>query len=311
MSKQPYDSSVKGILQEDAAEIVPQLLPGAVVLDTIDIEVLRPALRTDRVYRISYRSMAHLLHLEFQSSSDSKMAHRLLAYHAGLWLDHQLPIISLVVYLFPTTTPKPPLIEVSGKQEILIFQYQVIEMWTLDARYYVREHILCMYDFLPIMEHASLDVLIEVINDMIQYHQEDRESDIKFAHRLLWFRTFLERSTTIGPEDKKKVEERLNNFDHLLEENSFVRKQRALAWEEGKVVGEARGEARGEEKGQIEVSQQILLRILRDRYPALVPNLQPRIENTKQAEKLLEAIERIINIFDEQKTEDILNTFLA
>ncbi|MBV8822244.1 MAG: hypothetical protein JO123_05585, partial [Ktedonobacteraceae bacterium] len=96
----PYDISMKSLLKEDAAEIIPQLLPGATLLEALDIEVVRTPMRTDRVYRIHYRGRPHILEVEFQASADERMALRLLVYHVDLLYDYNLPVISLVVYLF-------------------------------------------------------------------------------------------------------------------------------------------------------------------------------------------------------------------
>ncbi len=70
--QQPYDSSIKAILNEDAPAILPLLLPGVEVIEVLDIEILRPPIRADRVYRVLYRGRPHTFHLEFQASRDDK-----------------------------------------------------------------------------------------------------------------------------------------------------------------------------------------------------------------------------------------------
>ncbi|MBV9688770.1 MAG: hypothetical protein JO202_03560 [Ktedonobacteraceae bacterium] len=51
----PYDISMKSLLKEDAAEIIPRLLPGATLLEALDVEVVRTPMRADRVFRVLYR----------------------------------------------------------------------------------------------------------------------------------------------------------------------------------------------------------------------------------------------------------------
>ena len=53
--RQPYDSSLKALVQEQAAEILPNFLPGAIFELTLDIEIIRPTMRADKVYRVQYR----------------------------------------------------------------------------------------------------------------------------------------------------------------------------------------------------------------------------------------------------------------
>lgn len=52
--QQPYDSSIKGIFEKDAAAILPNLLEGVELIEVLDIEILRTPLRADRVYRVQY-----------------------------------------------------------------------------------------------------------------------------------------------------------------------------------------------------------------------------------------------------------------
>jgi hypothetical protein len=293
---QPYDNSMKAILKEDAADIVPQLLPGAIFVDVLDIEVLRSALRVDRVYQIYYQDRPHILHLEFQASSDKEMAQRLLFYHVGLWRDYKQPVISMVIYLFNAQMPTSPLLELSGNKRIITFHYHVLALWTLDAREYVQQHRLSMYTLLPAMGHADAHVLLQALEELVEYY---KDSEAKLARRLLWFGTFLKRADTVTLEDKQKVRLRLDVFDKLLEENDFVLKQRALGEEQGKIDGE------------VEASQQILLDILQTRYPALTEHIRTRVLQTRQVEKLREAIKLIVNTSDEQNAHLVLDSLLT
>ncbi|HTK11293.1 MAG TPA: hypothetical protein VL485_29245 [Ktedonobacteraceae bacterium] len=301
---QPYDNSIKAILKEDAADIVPQLLPGAIFVDVLDIEVLRSALRVDRVYQIYYRDRPHILHLEFQADGDEEMAQRLLFYHAGLWRDYKQPVISMVIYLFKAPTPTSPLQELSGNKEIITFHYHILELWTLDARAYVQQHRLSMYTLLPAMDHADAPVLLQALEELVEYY---KDSEAKLARRLLWFGTFLKRADTVTPLDKQKVRQRLDIFDKLLEENDFVLKQRALGEEQGL----SKGREQGKIDGEVEASQQILLDILQTRYPTLAEHIQARVLRTRQVEKLREAIKFVVNTADEQKAHLVLDSILT
>jgi hypothetical protein len=303
---------MKAILKEDAADIVPQLLPGAIFVDVLDIEVLRSALRVDRVYQIYYRDRPHILHLEFQADGDEEMAQRLLFYHAGLWRDYKQPVISMVIYLFNAQMPTSPLLELSGNKKIITFHYHVLGLWTLDARAYVQQHRLSMYTLLPAMGHADAPVLLQALEELVEYY---KDSEAKLARRLLWFGTFLKRANTVTLEDKQKVRQRLDIFDKLLEENDFVLKQRALGEERGLSKGREQGLVKGREQGKIdgevEASQQILLDILQTRYPALAEHIRARVLQTRQVEKLREAIKLVVSAADEQKAHLVLDSLLA
>src|SRR6266702_7965768 len=77
-SQQQFDSSLKDLIQEEAAEIIPHFLEGAQFIDTLNVEIIRPTMRADGVYLVQYRGRPHVLHLEIETSSDNQMAHRLL-----------------------------------------------------------------------------------------------------------------------------------------------------------------------------------------------------------------------------------------
>src|SRR5713226_9315461 len=111
---------MKGLFKEDVASILPHLLQDAQYINGLDIEVLRAPMRVDRVYLIRYKGQLHILHLEFQAGPDEDMAHRLHVYHANLWRDHKLPVITIVIYLFEASLPESPLKETDADGEVLI-----------------------------------------------------------------------------------------------------------------------------------------------------------------------------------------------
>ena len=99
--------------------------------------------RWKKCWRASFR--LKIVHFELETGSNSRMAHRMLKYHALLLEKYDRPVISLIIYPFKTSVPKSPLIVTSGKQEILIFHFKVLALWELEAQRYVREHALVMY----------------------------------------------------------------------------------------------------------------------------------------------------------------------
>jgi Trp operon repressor len=301
MKQQPYDSSMKALFQADAPEILPQILPGAIFVDKLDIEVLRPPQRVDRVYQIYYHDKPHILHLEFQASSDEEMDLRLLFCHVGFLRDYKRqPVISMVIYLFKTNTPTPPYREVSGKQEILTFHYQVLELWKLDARKYMQQHIMSMYTLLPMMDHVDAPLLLQAVNELVVYHKDNEsKKEVKLGDRLVWFRAFLMRAETISKEEKEKVRKRLDAFNQIMEESEFAVQQRAIGKEQGKTEGE------------VEISRVILLDTLQTRFPELAARMRTRILQNSQIEKLRKVINLVIQAADEQNALRALDILLT
>ena len=106
--KQPYDNVLKIVLEGQQAEVLPHFLEGAVFLEELNIEVLNPPLRVDRVYKVQYRGQTHILHFEFESGANSKMDARLLVYHAYFLYKYEWPVISSIIYPLETTIVETP-----------------------------------------------------------------------------------------------------------------------------------------------------------------------------------------------------------
>ncbi len=286
---QPYDSSMKALLKEDTAAILAYFLPGATLIEPLDIEVLPAPRRVDRAYRMFYRNEPHVFHLEFQANSDPIMAYRMNAYHGELLLEYLQPVISMVVYLFKSDVVEPHLKEMSGQEELLSFHFRVQPLWHMDGRQFVEEHALSMYTLLPTMKNVDARVLQQAIDEMIQYYGDDER---KLARRVFWLKLFLRRSEMITPDDKKKVQERLDVFDQLLEEDEYIQQQRAL----------------GREEGEILATRQVLINLVSRRFPKLAKLAQQKAEHTSQLAALNETINSVADTFDEAAVRAILNS---
>ena len=287
---------MKALLKEDTAAILAYFLPGCTLIEPLNIEVLPAPRRVDRAYSMRYRNMAHIFHLEFQASADPLMAYRMNAYHAELLLEYLRPIISMVVYLFESDVVEPLLKERSGEEEILNFHFRVIPLWHMDGRQIVEEHTISMYTLLPTMKNVDARLLQQAIDEMIQYYGDDER---KLARRIFWLELFLRRSKMITPEDKSKVQERLDVFDQLLEEDEYIQQQRALGREEGLAEGLAKAK---------EIAQGTLITVVQFRFPALKKLAQRQAELTPRAEDISAMTNAIMAAADEAAARAILSS---
>jgi len=177
----------------------------------------------------------------------------------------------------------------SGTEEILTFNFRVLPLWMLDARQYVAEHAVSVYTLLPMMAHIDAHMLLQAIDELIEYCQGD---DSKLARRLLWLSVFLKRAETMPLVEKTRVEERLEMFDELLEQDEFVQKQRA----------------RGRQEGKIEEAQEVLVNYVSIRYPSLTTLARQRAEATSQQAQLQNILNRIFAAPDEATVRSLLST---
>ena len=94
--RQPYDRALKSLMEDHAAEMLPEILPESKLLAEQNVEITRTNLRADLVYLIQYRGGPHILNLELQTDADSDMAYRMLLYHVELFGKYRLPVISMI-----------------------------------------------------------------------------------------------------------------------------------------------------------------------------------------------------------------------
>ncbi len=107
----------------------------------------------------------------------------------------------------------------------------------------------------------------------------------------------------ITPEDKNKVQERLDVFDQLLEEDEYIQQQRALGREEGLAEGLAKGEAKAKK-----IAQEMLVNAVQFRFPSLKKLAQQQAELTPRAEDVSAMANAIMTAADEATARAILSS---
>ena len=220
--QQLYDRALKSLMEDHANEIIAQLLPGATLIAEKNVELKREILRPDLVYLIQYNSIEHILNMELQTAGDKEMIKRIAFYHLELHFTYQRPVISLILYLFPCKLPESPYREMSGNKALMMIDYQPIGLWTLDAHYYVEQHILCMYTFLPGMYGVTPTLLMQAIHEMEQHYNRPQ-----FARHLTRFWHILMRTPILSEEEKQAVIEQMYPYNSLIDENPEIQKRLA------------------------------------------------------------------------------------
>ncbi|HEX7733717.1 MAG TPA: hypothetical protein VF458_02595, partial [Ktedonobacteraceae bacterium] len=109
-----------------------------------------------------------------------------LDYHVYFLKEYKLPVLSLLIYAFPTTVVESPLIEKSGDEVTLTFKFHILCLWKLNAEEYIQEHVYCMYSLLPARGEASAGLLISATDEMAEYYKGE---DFVFSGE--WIMTWL------------------------------------------------------------------------------------------------------------------------
>jgi hypothetical protein len=285
--RQPYDSALKSLMDDQAAEMLPEILPECTLLGEQNAEIARTNLRPDLVYLIQYRDEQHILNLELQTNTDSDMAYRMLLYHVELFGKYRLPVISIVMYPFETSLMEPVFREKSGSETLLEFHHQVLRLWTLEAVQYIQKRVVSMYTLLPAMKGANASILLNAINEM-----EQKYTRTDFIRHLVRFRTILRRSMTLSTQDKQIVENHMDiTYDSLLDEDPEIQERVAKA----KIAGQ----------------QKAVLDFVEVRFPTLVPVAQEQIVRLNKADELSRLMKQIALAPDENTARWVLGTFAA
>lgn len=289
--RQPYDSLLKLLIEGQEQEILPQFWPGVEYVETKDIDVLRSPLRVDRVYLVNYRKLQHILHAEFEISSDGEIVYRLAEYHTYFLRKYKLPVLSIIVYPFPTTVVESPLTEKSGREVLLAFRFRTLCLWKLHADTFVRKHIVCMYALLPTMQGASEHLLKQAIDELEDLY---RDNDKRLAREFLWFGLLLRRAKHIAPEVKRRIEEKLSMWDNLIAEDPKLKQWLNMKHLEGREEGKAEERAEA-----IAAMQKTVLNTLESRFPRLIEDAKPAIEQITSYDALGQLIVEISVAQDE------------
>jgi hypothetical protein len=293
---QVYDTSMKELVDKQVKDILPVLLPGATYESTLNVEIVRPMMRTDKVYIVYYCGRKHILHIEFESSGNPRMGARMLAYNAILHLEYNLPVISILIYLFKTKMVVTPL-RIEGADGIITtFRFRIVPLFLLRAERYVREHITCMYPLLPTMKGATHKLVEVAMKELKEVYKggDDTLGDF-FAYMVI----LLERVKTIAPLEKQKMKEALNMYNNLWDQSPIIQRMKAAS----EAVGEAKGEIKGLRKA--------LINVVRIRFPRLTELARERAEQITDAEKLNTMIEQILTAPDEENAHVLLAPTVA
>lgn len=297
--QQPYDNLLKRLLERQYTTIIPLLFGDneVKIFEELTVEMLIPPRRGDRIYKGLYRNEMHILHFEFESSSNSKMDRRLLIYHALLLEKYGLPIISMIIYPFEVEAVIPPLKETDADGEILSFSYKTLQLWKQDARKYVSAQAIPFYGFLPAMSEITDDLLLQAIEDMLQYYAGN---DDLLRDELLCFKVLLQRAERLPAIGMERVLRRIRMIDPLLEQDPWIQELRAKYQEEGRKEGRQEGRQEGIAEGELRSLRNMLISAVKLRFPSLASIAEARALQIGQPGVLNVLIQRIFLASDEQ-----------
>lgn len=278
---QQYDTTLKNWIRGEAKAILPLLLTGVELIVPLTIEVIKPTMRVDKVFKVWYEGRETIFHIEFETGSDPYILSRLSAYNAVLHHEYQLPVISMIIYPFRTTMAKSPYVVTSGERKLTKFHFLTLPLFEQEAEYYIREHLTCMYPVVPTMHGVTEQMITEVMAELAALYRDD---EVKSSDQFVWMRLLLDRSTTITEEEKRKIRRHLMQYDPLWEENPRIQEDRARSRAEGELLA----------------SRRAVITIVKKRFPTLTELAQQKVAEITKPDVLDYLIEEVVTAPDEQ-----------
>jgi predicted transposase YdaD len=254
-----YDDTFKIFISENAQDFASWLIKGAQVQEKLLTEFDGRKLQADALLSVIRPETGEelLLQIECQSKKDPDMPERLLEYHLRARREHQRPVYSCVVYLRDDgEVQRSPLIwTVLGDQEVLRFQYLVIEVAKMRPDEFRQLGLPGLLPFMILTRGGTTHKVAEEIFSGLE--QAGKSDSLAAAYTLA--------SLAFGKENRIEQNwllRRVSDMDDVLRETPVYQEMTRWAREEGL--------QEGRQEGRLEGLQQALLAILAERFPKLV-----------------------------------------
>lgn len=205
----------------------------------------------DTLYLAIFEGILCLINVEIQSEPDSEMPYRLYIYAARARHQYQLPVISIVIWVFDRgTVPTPPYRMEVGSWYAGEWNYHSIKLYEQSPQALLDSGIAGILPLVPLAKDAT-DADAEAA--MQKLKQEMPPAEAMSLGALLGI--FLAHTR-----DDKSLARQLFERVFMTNADTFIRENPLLhdVWEKVAAEGEARGEARGEAKGMHTMLRQVL-----------------------------------------------------
>ncbi len=292
----PWDFWMKELAKREPQALVSWLLPGAKFLGTIDKELQGRTVQADPLFRVFWRGVEIILHIEFQRKDDKNMARRVWEYNVMTRCIEPYPVYSVVVYLTQQEgIVEPPYIQEDVPGETVhIFFFRNLKLWEVSPEDLKHEDLAGLLPWLPLLKDGNNR---ETVEDMIAELKARNRTDL-LPLGWVFAGLVLEKS-----EDQEWLRERFTAMRDILEESPVYH------W-----IEEA-----GVKKGlqqELQDFRQMLMRRVKKRFPVLAPLAEERaaqmedlkvLNNTIDAVNDAETIEEARRILEEGVPPDAVD----
>ena len=206
------------------------------------------------------------------------------------WIQQQPA--DIIAVLLPGAIYQETLDIKTKRGNITTFNFKTLPLFMLEAEQFIREHVSCMYPLLPTMRGTNTALIQQAMDELAALYRED---EITLSQQLIWMEIFLARTDTVPQPEKYKIQEKLDMYDKLWEENPKVQKIRAES----------------EAKGKVETLQNMLVTTIELRFPALSDLAKRQVLRIQKPDALDLLFRQITVSSDENFVRSILTSSVA
>nr|BBH93075.1 hypothetical protein KTA_12740 [Thermogemmatispora argillosa] len=246
-----WDRSMKRLFALAAQDLITFVLPQARFLQHASGEFVLKSdpslpglglLAADTLSACSLEGETLLIHLEFQSRADNKMAHRLLMYNILADERYGSPVLSCVIYLRRCGVVATPYRrQLPNATPVYDFYFQVIKLWELPAQELLARQLPGLLPLLPLSREGRSR---QVIRTMIERLQQARQFELLEVGLLLASLAWADAPAS----ERQWLQEQIQMLTEFLQELKQTDAARALI-EEGLRQGIEQGRQEGRQEG--------------------------------------------------------------
>jgi predicted transposase YdaD len=285
-----WDTIMKRLVKRYAQHYVSWLAPEAEFIQALDGELQQQTLYADALMEVQRRGRRGLIHIEFQSYEDADMAARLLRYNMLAEQQYELPVYSYVIYLRRKgkVAQSPLERRFIDERVVHLFYFQTIKLWEVPAQLLLQTGWLGV---LPLVVLAQEGKQLNIVQQTIDQLAAEQEYDLLAMMEILGGLLF-----TKGSPDYEAFKRRFRMFQDLLSESPIYQE----------IFGE--GEEKGRQEGALQAQAEMLLNIVKLRFPELQELAKQQVDTIKDV-SLLSAIN--LNLVIAQTTEEARQALLS
>ncbi|MDQ2902606.1 MAG: hypothetical protein ABI456_11985 [Ktedonobacteraceae bacterium] len=272
-----WDSAMKNLISVDPQDFVSWLIPGGRFIRELTPHLKRRHIDADGLYDIIINERHALLHVEFQKKAETDMAARLWEYNTRATRQNKQSVRSFVIYLKKCKCAESPFLQMfPDGREIHRFNFDVIKLWELPTEGLKQA---AQPGLLPLLtltkEGARREVVDDIIDKLLPLEEEP-------GSELLYIAYTLAALVFTSEQDRAWLKRRFEMLGDILEDSwahqEFMQKMRDKGLEQGlqqgreqgREQGLQQGREQGLEQGRLEEQREMLVEIVKARFPDCV-----------------------------------------